>query len=151
MEFIYYLKEIKSFQILLIVIVMDIVFGTLRAIKDKSLNSTFGINGIIRKVGMILSVIFMGLIQYIVKIDFISFVPTTIKSALNLETIGVDGLFLLLFNTFEILSIFKNMVLCGLPIPKRLQIYFEKILSEYTNEIQENKNQGGNNDVKNKR
>lgn len=50
MEFIYYLKEIKSFQILLIVIVMDIVFGTLRAIKDKSLNSTFGINGIIRKV-----------------------------------------------------------------------------------------------------
>lgn len=137
MEFIYYLKEIKSFQILLIVIVMDIVFGTLRAIKDKSLNSTFGINGIIRKVGMILSVIFMGLIQYIVKIDFISFVPTTIKSALNLETIGVDGLFLLLFNTFEILSIFKNMVLCGLPIPKKLQIYFEKLLEQYTNEIQE--------------
>lgn len=86
---------------------------------------------------MILSVIFMGLIQYIVKIDFISFVPTTIKSALNLETIGVDGLFLLLFNTFEILSIFKNMVLCGLPIPKKLQIYFEKLLEQYTNEIQE--------------
>ena len=137
MEFIYYLRDIKSFQVLLIVIVMDIVFGTLRAIKDKSLNSTFGINGIIRKVGMILSVIFMGLIQYIVKIDFIGFVPQAIKEVLKIESIGVDGLFLLLFNIFEILSILKNMVLCGLPIPKRLQRYFEKLLEEYTNEIQE--------------
>lgn len=137
MKFLLYLKSMKSFQILLIVIIADIVFGLLRGIKEKSLNSTFGINGMIRKVGMILSVIFMGLIQYITEIDFIAFVPQQIKNVLSIEKIGIDGLFLILFNTFEILSIFKNMVLCGLPIPKKLQNYFEKSLKEYTNEIQE--------------
>lgn len=137
MEVINYLKEIKSFQVLIIVIFMDVVFGILRAIKEKSLNSTFGINGIIRKTGMILSVIFIAIIQYIIGFNFIGFFPQTIKESLQIETIGVDSLFLLLFNIFEILSIFKNMVLCGLPIPKKLQYYLEKILQEYTNEIQE--------------
>lgn len=137
MELINYIKEIKSFQVLIVVIFMDVIFGILRAIKEKSLNSTFGINGIIRKVGMILSVIFISIIQYIIGFNFISFLPQAIKDSLEIQTIGVDSLFLLLFNVFEILSIFKNMVLCGLPIPKKLQYYLEKLLEEYTNEIQE--------------
>lgn len=137
MDIIYYIKGIKSFQVLIVVIFMDVVFGVLRAIKEKSLNSTFGINGIIRKVGMLLSVIFISVIQYIIGFNFIGFLPEGIKNSLNIETIGVDSLFLLLFNIFEVLSIFKNMVLCGLPIPTKLQYYLEKLLQEYTSEISE--------------
>lgn len=137
MELINYIKGIKSFQILIIVIFMDVVFGILRAIKERSINSTFGINGIIRKVGMLTSVIFISTIQYILNFNFIGFLPENLKDALNIEQIGVDSLFLWLFNIFEILSIFKNMVLCGLPIPSRLQYYLEKILEEYTSEIKE--------------
>lgn len=135
MGIIEYLKDLKSFHILLILIIADIVFGTLRGIKEKSLNSTFGINGMIRKVGMVLSVLFMSTIQLISNIDFIGFLPEIVKDSLNLKTVGVDILFLILFNIFEMISIFKNMVLCGLPIPRKLQIYLEKILNEFTSEI----------------
>lgn len=135
MNIINYIKDIKSFRILLIVIFMDVVFGILRAIKEKNINSTFGINGIIRKVGMILAVIFIASIQYIIDFNFIGFLPEAIKEVMDIKVIGIDSLFLLLFNIFEILSIFKNMVLCGLPIPRKLQLVFEKFLEEYTNEI----------------
>lgn len=89
----------------------------------------------IRKAGMVISIVFMAMIQWILNIDFIGFLPEAIKGALEIKRIGIDGIFLVLFNIFEILSVFKNMVLCGLPIPKKLQLYFEKILEEYTNEI----------------
>lgn len=37
-------------KILIIVIVLDTIFGILRAIKEKKVNSAIGIDGIIRKV-----------------------------------------------------------------------------------------------------
>ena len=37
-------------KILIIVIVLDTIFGILRAIKEKKINSAIGIDGIIRKV-----------------------------------------------------------------------------------------------------
>ena len=53
------LLENISFKLLLIFIVFDIIFGILRAIKEKEINSTIGIDGMIRKVGMIISTIFL--------------------------------------------------------------------------------------------
>lgn len=40
MNVIDYIKEIKSFHVLIIVIIADIFFGILRAIKEKGFNST---------------------------------------------------------------------------------------------------------------
>ena len=40
-------------KIVLIAIVCDTIFGVLRAIKEKKFNSNFGIDGAIRKCGMI--------------------------------------------------------------------------------------------------
>ena len=134
-EYLEYLQNMDSFKILLILIICDIVFGTLRGIKEKALNSTFGINGMIRKVGMIVSVLFMSEIQLIAGVNFIGFLPENMKEILGTQEIGIDGLFVLLFNLFEGLSIFKNMVLCGLPIPYKLQLFFEKLLNEYTTEM----------------
>lgn len=128
-----------NFKVLSLVIVLDLIFGILRAIKEKSVNSSVGIDGMIRKVGMLLTIIILIFIDYIIKIDFIGFIPEQVKQVLNIERVGIDFVFCLMFIIFEILSIFKNMILCKLPIPKKLQKYLEKLLDEFTNEIPKEK------------
>lgn len=125
-------------KILGIVITLDTIFGILRAIKEKNLNSCIGIDGIIRKVGMLISIIFLVAIDTIIHIDLIGFIPDTVKEILNFGQVGLADLFNLLFIIFEILSIFKNMILCKLPIPKKLQQLLENIMKEFTGEIKEN-------------
>lgn len=128
----------QAIRVLIIVIVLDTIFGILRAIKEKSLNSCIGIDGIIRKVGMLISIFFLSMIDFIINIDLIAFIPNTIKEVLNFQKVGISDLFTLLFIIFETLSIFKNMILCKLPIPKKLQEFLEKAMKEFTSEIKEN-------------
>lgn len=128
----------KGVQLLIIFIVLDVIFGVLRAIKEHKLNSTIGIDGIIRKTGMIFTISFCILIDEIVNIDLIGFIPEAIKNSLNVSKIGISNLFNLLYIIFEILSIFKNMYKCKLPLPKKLKLYLEKILKEFTSEVKEN-------------
>lgn len=135
MEFLKYLINNDGFKILCIVIVLDTIFGILRAIKEKQVNSCIGIDGIIRKVGMLIAIIFLSLIDTIIHIDLIGFIPNTIKEVLNFGQVGISSLFMLLFILFEILSIFKNMILCKLPIPKKLQELLENVMQEFTGEI----------------
>ena len=125
----------KGVQLLIIFIVLDVIFGVLRAIREGKLNSTIGIDGIIRKVGMMITICVSILVDMIVSVDLIGFIPETIKETLKLGQVGISSLFNILFIIFEILSIFKNMILCKLPIPKKLQIYLEDIMKEFTGEI----------------
>lgn len=126
-----------ALKILMIVIVMDLIFGVLRAIREKQVNSAIGIDGMIRKTGMLLTIIFLCLIDKITKINLIGFIPDDIRNFLHLGEIGTNQLFSILFIVFEILSIFKNMILCKLPIPKKLQKSLEKIMKEFTSEMEE--------------
>lgn len=135
MDFLYSLINNDGIKLLIIVIVLDTIFGILRAIKEKSLNSCIGIDGIIRKTGMLISIIFLALIDSIVNIDLIGFIPENVKNVLQFGKVGISDIFNLLFIIFEILSIFKNMILCKLPIPKKLQVYLENIMKEFTGEI----------------
>ena len=121
---------------LILFIVFDIIFGILRAIKEHNINSTIGIDGIIRKCGMMLSIILCIIIDTTVEIDLINFIPEEIKTYLKIKTVGVTFLFNSLYIIFEILSIMKNMIKCKLPIPKKIKILFEKILKEFTNEME---------------
>ena len=140
MNFIYSLIGNDTFKVLCIVIAMDLIFGILRALREKSINSCIGIDGMIRKIGMLISIILLSLIDRIVHIDFISFIPQEIKSILKIGEIGINSLFSYLFIIFEILSIFKNMIRCKLPIPKKLQSFLEKIMKEFTTEIKQERN-----------
>ena len=119
-------------------------YGILRAIKEKKINSCIGIDGIIRKVAMLISIVILSLIDKIINIDLIGFIPEIIKTTLNLGQVEISTLFIILFVLFEILSILKNMVLCKLPIPKKLQIQLENIMKEFTNEIKEGKEENEN-------
>ena len=124
-------------KVLIVVIVLDLILGILRAIREKTINSCIGIDGMIRKVGMIIVIVFLTIIDTIIHLDLIGFIPETIKETLKLGKVGISSLFNILFIIFEILSIFKNMILCKLPIPKKLQVYLENIMKEFTGEIKE--------------
>lgn len=138
-NFIYNLLENSVVKVLSIFIILDTVFGILRAIKERKINSAIGIDGIIRKAGMLLSIFFFELVDFVINIDLIFFIPETIKQVINLSNIGISDLFGIIFIVFEFLSVLKNMVLCKLPIPKKLQVYLNKLLKEFTQEIKEEK------------
>ena len=122
-------------KILIVVIVLDLILGVLRAIREKNINSCIGIDGMIRKVGMLIVIVFLTIIDTIIHLDLIGFIPENVKNVLQFGKVGISDIFNLLFIIFEILSIFKNMILCKLPIPKKLQIYLEDIMKEFTGEI----------------
>ena len=127
------------FKVLLVTILMDVIFGVLRAIREHKTNSAIGIDGIIRKVGMLVSIVCIAVIDYIVNINFIGFVPETVRQTINIDKIGLASVFNFLFIIFEFLSVLKNMVKCKLPIPKKIQTFLEKALKEYTDELDSKK------------
>lgn len=126
-----------AMKVLIVVIVLDLILGILRAIREKAINSCIGIDGMIRKVGMLIVIVFLTIIDTIIHLDLIGFIPETIKETLKLGKVGISSLFNILFIIFEILSIFKNMILCKLPIPKKLQEFLENAMKEMTGEIKE--------------
>ena len=140
-EFLQNLINNEGIKVLIVVIALDTIFGILRAIREKSVNSCIGIDGIIRKVGMLICIFFLKLIDTIISVDLIGFIPEEVKQILHFGKVGIADLFVILFVIFETLSIFKNMILCKLPIPKKLQEFFEKIMQEFTGEL---KNQNTN-------
>ena len=127
----------EGMKVLIVVIVLDTILGILRAIREKGLNSCIGIDGMIRKVGMLIVMIFLIVIDHIIDLNLIGFIPENARDILQLKDVGISSLFNILFIIFETLSIFKNMILCKLPIPKKLQSYLENIMKEFTGEIKE--------------
>lgn len=125
----------KLIQVLIIFIVLDVIFGILGSIKQHKTNSTIGIDGIIRKIGMIFSITGCVVLDYVVQIDLIFFLPETLKSYFG--SIGIASLFAIIYCLFETLSIFKNMLRCKIPLPTKLKKYIEKLLKEFTNEVKE--------------
>lgn len=131
------IKDSKCIKLLLVFIVLDVIFGILRAIKERELNSTIGIDGIIRKFGMILAGVGFLVIDLMVGFNMIGFLPEGLREYLPLQQIGLSSFFNILFIIFEALSILKNMVKCGLPIPKKIQVLLKRLLKDFTNEIKE--------------
>ena len=123
----------KLIQLVIIAIITDTVFGMLRAIKDHDFNSCVGINGAIRKCAMILSIILLVIIDYITQFNLIGFLPEEVRRFFG-ESIGISEFFEILFLTYEVVSILKNMVLCGLPV-KKVWLYVKMFLSKYTDEL----------------
>lgn len=129
------------FYLLITTILLDIFLGSLRALKEKKWNSTVGINGILRKTAMIGSSIFLIIIDSILKIDLLFFIPKEITNTLKLNEVGIFELFGIMFILYEITSILKNMVKCGLPIPKKIKTTIEKLLNNLTSETGGEKNE----------
>lgn len=122
------------FQLLAIFIIMDIIFGCLRAVREKTFNSSVGINGMIRKAGMMISVICMCWVDSVIQLNLIGFVPEAIRNYLPIEKVDTMTFFAIIFCVYEILSVLKNMTLSGLPVNKIWET-LRKFLKENTSEI----------------
>lgn len=121
-------------RLVAILIVFDTIFGVLRAIKEKKFNSCFGIDGAIRKVGMLISILFLAIVDHVISVNLIGFLPDTILQYLSIRQIGMTEFFAILFIAYEVVSIIKNMTLCGLPV-RNVWIYTRKFLLKYTDEL----------------
>ena len=137
MEYLNILLSNTCFKLLLIFVVFDTIFGILRAIKEKKINSCIGIDGMIRKAGMILSSLFLFIVDQIISLNLLGFIPADILSLVNIESVGIGDVFGILFIIFEGLSIIKNMYRCKIPIPKKLHDFLKKLLTEFTEEVKE--------------
>lgn len=122
-------------KILLIAVALDTILGVLRAIKEHKFNSCVGIDGAIRKAGMLLSVCFLMATDVIMHINVLSMVPEEYVQILGIDKMGICEFFSLLFILYELVSILKNMTLCGLPVPTKIKKWIQKFLDDMTEEI----------------
>lgn len=133
----------RVIQLVVLAIVFDTIFGVLRAVKEKKFNSCAGIDGAIRKVGMLISLVFMLAVDVLVKVNLIAFIPESVRTYLGLTTVGVAEFFGLLYIAYEVVSILKNMTLCGLPI-KGIWEKVRAFLTKYTEELPDTDELDGN-------
>lgn len=129
-------------QLVIVAVVMDTIFGACRAVKQRKFNSCVGIDGAIRKISMLLSLVFLGIVDNIVHINLIGFIPEEVRGYLpkSMSVIGLAEFFGLLYLCYEIVSILKNMALCGLPV-KKLWVTVRKFLGKYTEELPDTEEQ----------
>ena len=120
-------------QMVILAVCMDTTFGLLRALRQHKLNSSFGIDGAVRKISMLARITFLLILDSIAEINFIGFLPEDIREFLG-STIGSAEFFGLIYLGFEAVSILKNMALCGLPVRGVWQKVRE-FLGRYTNEL----------------
>lgn len=126
----------KIFKGVLILIVFDCFVGIIRAFKEKKYNSCVGIDGVIRKMCMVVTIVFMRLVDSLISLNLIGFLSPEVREFLNVESVSVSDFFGILFIMYETVSVLKNMTLCGLPT-KKITIYLRELLSKYTDELPE--------------
>lgn len=127
-------------RLVVVAVVMDTIFGIGRAIREHKFNSSVGIDGAIRKIAMVISIVFLGVVDALVHINLIAFIPEEVRSYLPTATIGLAEFFGVLYLCYEVVSILKNMALCGLPVKgvwKRVQAF----LGKYTEELPDTEEQ----------
>lgn len=120
--------------LVVLAVICDTCFGIIRAVKEKKFNSNFGIDGALRKIAMLLSLVFLVIVDAVIQVNLIGFVPADARTALGLETVGVAEFFSILYLAYEVVSILKNMVLCGLPV-RSVWNGVRKFLGKYTTEL----------------
>lgn len=128
------LGQSKMFQLVVILIVMDVIFGSLRAIRQKKFNSSVGIDGTIRKAGMLISLIFLLAIDSLIHFDLIGFIPDSVMQYVPIQEIGIMEFFALVYSIYEVMSVLKNMTLSGLPVKKLWQAV-QRFLLANTDEL----------------
>lgn len=120
-------------QMVVLGVVMDTVFGLFRAVRQRKLNSSFGIDGAVRKISMLVSISFLVILDSIAEVNLIGFLPDEIKEFLG-SRIGSAEFFGIIYLAFECVSILKNMALCGLPV-KGVWQKVREFLGRYTDEL----------------
>ena len=126
-------------DLLFIAVCADMIFGTLRAAKYRCWNSAVGIDGAIRKAGMVASVLLFTIMDMLLRVDLLSWLPAEVRNvmdAVGVVKMGITELFCLLFILYEATSVLKNMLLCGIPVPAGIREKLAVWLDSMTDETQ---------------
>ena len=126
-------------DLLIIAVCSDMLFGTLRAAKYRCWNSAIGIDGAIRKAGMIASVLLFTLMDMLLHVDILAWLPADVRTVMDtvgVVKMGITELFALLFILYEATSVLKNMLLCGIPVPAGIRSKLATWLDTMTDETQ---------------
>ena len=141
------LRELQTnpiLQLVCIATVVDTIFGVLRAIKQHKFNSSFGIDGAIRKIGIMVGTLSLFFTDCLLNINFLPFIPEDYLQIFNLTDIGLTEIFGFMFIVYEATSILKNMLLVGIPIPKNIREKLENWLENNTEEITDKEEEKAN-------
>ena len=122
-------------KLLLLAILLDTILGTGRAIKEHKFNSCIGIDGAVRKVMMLVSAAVLMMADLIISINLMAFLPEDALNVIGLQKVGMCELFCVLFIVYECVSILKNMLLCGLPVPAKIRELLTAFLDNMTAEM----------------
>lgn len=122
-------------KLFIVGVVLDSILGFLRAVKFKEFNSAFGIDGAIRKCAMILCILFLALVDMLFGFNFAQYIPAEVNNFLRLQSAGVSDLFALIFIACEAVSVLKNLLLCGVPIPAKIYTKVASLLDTWTDEL----------------
>ena len=122
-------------KLLLLAILLDTILGTGRAIKEHKFDSCVGIDGAVRKVMMLVSAAVLMMADLIININLTAFLPEDALNVIGLQKVGMCELFCVLFIVYECVSILKNMLLCGLPVPAKIRELLTAFLDNMTAEM----------------
>ncbi len=122
-------------QLVCAMTVIDTIFGVLRAWKQHTFNSSFGIDGAIRKIGIMMGTLSLFVIDCLLGINFLPFIPEDTLQVIHLTDVGLTEVFGIMFIVYEATSVLKNMLLIGIPIPKNMRTKLESWLEKNTEEI----------------
>ena len=135
MDYINLIQNNLFIRTVMIVVMLDTFLGVLRAVKEGKFNSCFGIDGGIRKVAMLGCIAFLGALDMCITFNLAFMLPKEWLSFLGVDKIGLCEFFSILFILYEAVSILKNLLLCGAPIPTKLKTFIEKLLNIMTDEL----------------
>lgn len=102
-----------ALQCLLVAIILDYISGMIKAYNSKTLSSSIGFKGILKKVGILIIVMLSVLVDHV-----------------TLDNGGIRTLVIYYFVANEGLSILENLAVAGLPIPKKLKDALKVIKKE---------------------
>ena len=83
---------------------------------------------------MIVSLCGLIIVDYLVHVNLIGFLPDELRGQLGVEQVGTAEFFGFLYIAYEIVSVLKNMYLCGLPV-KKIWDTVRRFLQNYTDEL----------------
>lgn len=102
-----------ALQCLLVAIILDYISGVIKAYITKTLSSSIGLKGILKKVGVLVIVMLAVLVDRV-----------------TLNNGDIRTLVIYYFVANEGLSILENLAVAGLPIPKKLKDSLKVIKKE---------------------
>ena len=110
--------------------ICDILSGIFKAIAQRrGINSTVGTNGLIRKAGVLLALLVFIVVDSLVELNFISFIPNEVLDVFKLQQtcIGLSHVMLGFFGLFELVSLFENLGEVGVPLPNFIMKSVERL------------------------